>query len=585
MNKTLRARIQAWIDDDPDPGAASELRALLDAGAETELCRRFRAPLSFGTAGLRARGEAGLSRMNRAVMAKVAAGVCRALASHVPRAHERGLCIGFDGRRHSRELALEATTVALGAGFVVHCFEHCVPTPVFAYAVRVLVAAGGVLLTASHNSREYSGCKIYWEGGSQLVPPWEERVAQAIDWNESVRSMPRLGRAGAKTRALWSSQARRIEDAYLEDVTQLLSHPRQTRAVRIAYTALHGVGQPWISRAFAEAGFNNLWCVPEQAKPDPDFSTLRVPNPEDPSTLSLALDLAREHAADLVLANDPDADRLAAAARNAEGEYAVLTGNDVGALLADYLLEQGPDDERRVVLSTVVSSPMLGSIAARHGVHWERTLTGFKWLAQRAQQLTAAGKRVVFAFEEALGYMASGLAWEKDGISAALLLAELADACKSRGQTLLDRMQQLQAEHGVFATAQLTVPVPGENAEECAAGIFAELRRARFSTLAGFEVKALIDVEAGVRRERGGAQTPLPLPRSPLIIVELSRRNRVIVRPSGTEPKLKVYLEVHQLVDAHSVQRTQAEAKQTLADMGAQVGAWLDRVRDSYDAG
>ncbi|MFW6050663.1 MAG: phospho-sugar mutase [Myxococcota bacterium] len=545
MDAGLLARVRRWMEEDPDPQARTELQGLIDAGDEAELGDRFAGELEFGTAGLRGLLGAGPRRMNRAVVARATAGLCAELVARVPDARERGLCIGFDARHGSRAFAEEVAAVAAGAGFTVRPFRDVVPTPLLAFAVRDAGAAGGVMVTASHNPPAYNGYKVYWEDGAQIVPPLDAAIAARIRGAGPAAALPRLDPEGRRAAGLERGLGDDVTDRYLEAVRTLVPHAGAARAIRIAHTALHGVGAPLVRAALAEAGFGDVVEVREQAAPHPDFPTVAFPNPEEPGAMDRVLSLARQVDAQLVLANDPDADRLAVAVRDDRGEHVVLNGNQIGCLIGHYLLQEGAREARPLVISTVVSSPLLGRIAEAHGARFEQTLTGFKWIAHRALELERdEGLRFVFGYEEALGYCPGRVVRDKDGISAAVVVADMVDWYRSRGRTLLDVLQELAERHGLFASRQVSVMREERGGHERIAEMMDALRHAPPDRLGGLDVVAVQDVLRSVRREPGGETAPLALPPSDLLVLELAGGHRAMVRPSGTEPKLKYYVDV-----------------------------------------
>jgi phosphomannomutase len=504
---SLREDVEAWIADDVDPDAAAELRALLDDGDDAELADRFRAPLAFGTAGLRGPLRAGPNGMNRAVVRRAAAG----LAAWLGDAGRRGapVVVGFDARHGSTDFARDSAAIFAAAGFDARLMPRVLPTPLLAFAVQHLGAAAGVMVTASHNPPRDNGYKVYAEDGAQIVPPTDSEIEAAIRAVGPTRDIA-LDPDGVVI--LDES----IVTSYVAAIADLIGGG--PRALRVVHTAMHGVGSQTLRAVLDAAGFTDVIPVPQQEQPDPDFPTVAFPNPEEPGALDLALALARERRADLVIANDPDADRCAVAvpldAAAPGDEWRMLRGDEVGVLLADALLREGV---RGTYATTIVSSSMLGALAAGAGVSYAETLTGFKWISRAAPDL-------VYGYEEALGYaVAPDLVRDKDGISAALRVAELAARLKADGSSLLSRLDELSAEYGRYATDQVSIRV------EDLSIIPATMQRLRDdppATLLGADVEVddLLPATDALRwRWPGG---------------------RVVVRPSGTEPKLKAYLEV-----------------------------------------
>jgi phosphomannomutase len=572
----LKARALAWLADDPSPADRAELQVLLEAAdredpaaqaALAELAGRFAGTLEFGTAGLRGTIGAGTNRMNRAVVLGATAGLAQWLRQHRPAAAEAGVVLGWDARHRSAEFAEQAAAVLTGAGIRVHLLPGRSPTPLLAFAVRHLSAGAGVMITASHNPPADNGYKLYLGDGAQIVPPVDEQIEAAIRGLGPLADIP----LGPTSGPLVTRHEGEVAHAYLDAIlaasgrlsatpagasggssprakpaaggapegvsprSRFLSggsggsSPRASTALSVVYTPLHGVAGPLMLRAIERAGYPAPHVVAAQADPDPDFPTVSFPNPEEPGALDLAFAGARRLGADLILASDPDGDRLAVAVPDpaASGGWRKLTGDQVGALLGAFLLDATSADAeptQRLVATTVVSSTLLSKVAAAAGVRYAETLTGFKWIVRAGEHLP--GSRFLLGYEEALGYAVGDVVRDKDGIGAALALLALATTARAAGQSLLDRWDALEAAHGVHLDEQLTVPTrdPGQ--------IMAALRAAPPAALGGEPVRSLDDLAAGG-----------DLPPSDVLIFRLASA-RVVVRPSGTEPKLKAYLEV-----------------------------------------
>jgi phosphomannomutase len=535
------------MQDDPDPETRAELARLIEARSD-ELADRFAGPLAFGTAGLRGVVGAGESRMNRAVVRRAAAGLARYLTEEAPEAARRGVVVGYDARRGSLSFAEETARVLAAGGLRVHLSAGVCPTPIVAYAVRALGAAAGVMVTASHNPPEYNGYKVYADNGAQIVPPADERIATGIAQAGPANAIATVELGEAEARGLCTRFGDEIDGAYLDAVARACPTVAGDRALRIVYTPLHGVGARLLTRLFRAQGFTGLDLVAAQAEPDAAFSTVRFPNPEEPGTMDLALARAREIDAGVVLANDPDADRLAAGVRTGPGAYAMLTGNEIGVLLGDWLIEHALAEggAQPLVVASIVSTPLFGALARAHGAAFAETLTGFKWIATRAMALERSlGARFVFGFEEALGYAVGAVVRDKDGIGAALALATRAAELAARGETLLDALERIYRRHGLYASAQHTLPFSGPTGQARMAELMATLRAHPPLVLAGVAVRAVVDCLHGVRRE-GETETALELPASDVLGFELEGGHRVLARPSGTEPKMKIYLDVRE---------------------------------------
>ncbi|MFC5215235.1 phospho-sugar mutase [Streptomyces coerulescens] len=531
MHDDLIARAKAWLAEDPDPDTRNELAGLIDAADVDELAARFSGTLQFGTAGLRGELGAGPLRMNRTVVIRAAAGLAAYLKKQ---GHTDGLVvIGYDARHKSEDFARDTAAVMTGAGLRAAVLPRPLPTPVLAYAIRHLGAAAGVEVTASHNPPRDNGYKVYLGDGSQIVPPADADIAAEIDAVRSLNDVPRPDSG-------WQTLDDAVLHAYLARTDEVLA-PGSPRTARTVYTAMHGVGKDVLVAAFERAGFPAPALVAEQADPDPDFPTVAFPNPEEPGAMDLAFAKARETDPDLVIANDPDADRCAVAVKE-NNTWRMLRGDEVGALLAAHLVNRGA---RGTFAESIVSSSLLGRIAEKAGLPYEETLTGFKWIAR------VDGLR--YGYEEALGYCVDpeGVR-DKDGITAALLITELASALKEEGRTLLDLLDDLAVEHGLHATDQLSVRVEDLSV---IADAMRRLRERPPTELAGLAITRAEDLTRGTET----------LPPTDGLRYTLEGA-RVIVRPSGTEPKLKCYLEVVVPVATHAgLPAARAEAAGLLA--------------------
>jgi phosphomannomutase len=531
----LAAEAQAWMAADPDPSTRAELAALLEAGDGAAVRARFERPLSFGTAGLRGALGAGPARMNRLVVRATTSGVAQWVLGQGAEAARRGIVVGRDSRHGSDEFARDVAAVASGAGVAVRVFPRPLPTPITAFAVKHFGAAAGVMVTASHNPAADNGYKVYMADGAQVIPPDDAFIAEAASAAMAgAVASPEISTAAPQAAAAqYGEPIDEVEllGAYRRAAFGLLD-PAGPRRLRIVYTPLHGVGGQVLPELLEQAGFGPVSVVAAQGAPDPDFPTVAFPNPEEPGALDLALGDAIRLDADLVLANDPDADRLAIAVPDpVSGAWRMLTGDELGALLADRVLfaTSGGD---RLVATTIVSSTMLSAMAQAAGVAYVETLTGFKWIARAA--LRRPGSRFVFGYEEALGYQVGDAVSDKDGLSAALVVAEIAAGAKARGTSVTDRLDSLASRFGVHATAQWSLRLEGPTAQAEMAAIVGRWRRYPPTALAGLAVTELVDLSQGTGE----------LPATDALVLRLAGGARVVLRPSGTEPKLKVYFEV-----------------------------------------
>jgi len=505
----LLDRAHAWAAEDPDPVTRAELEALIEKGDLEELTDRFDGTLEFGTAGLRGALGAGSNRMNRVVVTRAAAGLAAYLKDNGA-SRDAAVVIGYDARHNSDVFARDTAEVMTGAGFRALVMPRPLPTPVLAFAIRELGCVAGVMVTASQNPPQDNGYKVYLGDGSQIVPPADAEIAARIAAVGALADVPR-GNSGTVL-------GEDVVDRYLDTVADLAADG--PRDLRLVYTPLHGVGGTSVLQVLETAGFEAPAVVEQQEQPDPEFPTVAFPNPEEPGAMDLAMALAADRHADLVVANDPDADRCAAAVTGPHG-WRMLRGDEVGALLGHALLARG---KRGTYACSIVSSTLLGKLAAAHGQPYAETLTGFKWIS-RVDGLA-------FGYEEALGYCVDPEhVRDKDGVSALLLLCELAAEEKARGRTLTDLLDDIAAEHGLHATDQLSVRVDDLTLIGAA---MSRLRDNPPSQLGGLAVDSVDDLSLG----------SADLPPTDGLRYRLADGARAIVRPSGTEPKLKCYLEV-----------------------------------------
>jgi phosphomannomutase len=577
VTSSLRERAQRWLEQDPDPETRGELEALLRAGADDELRHAFEPPLVFGTAGLRGAVGPGPARMNRAVVRRVAWALGQYLVERG--LAERPVVVGFDARPTSETFARDTVEVLAAQGFDVLAFPLPTPTPWVAFACRALGAAAGVVVTASHNPRGDNGYKVYDDLGVQIVSPWDRRIAELMDAAPAADQI--VTRAGGG-RAVPDE----IVEAYFAGLVPPAGDAEATAAprLRVAYTPLHGVGLESVRRVIEGMGRAALSVVAAQAAPDGTFPTTPFPNPEEPGTVDALLELARSEQCDLALANDPDADRLAVCLPDDDGVWRRLSGDEVGVLLADHLLASGaPAPAGRVVASSVVSSPMLDAVAASHGARVERSLTGFKWLC-RVPAALRPGERFVFGYEEALGYAVDPRVLDKDGISAAASFVDLALALARQGKTVAEHLRQLFSSHGLWVSAPASVRLPAVDAPQRMTRAMERLRSAPPAAIAGLPVTAHVDYARGaehraphlgaqdlVQLELGAGAAALPQP-------ELARHvlgGRVLVRPSGTEPKVKLYVHLRGAVPDGASAAAWREARARLEELGAEVAQAL----------
>jgi phosphomannomutase len=514
MDQSLVGEVQAWIADDPDPVTASQLQLWLDSNNEAELRTSFNGFLQFGTAGLRGPIRPGPSGMNRAVVGRTAAG----LVTYMKERNLTSVVIGRDARYGSEDYTFETAEIMSGAGMKVFVLPRPLPTPVLAFATNELSCDVGIMVTASHNPPQDNGYKVYLGGtvdgieyrGSQIVSPTDVSIAKKIDAITSLKSQPR----GKE----WTVLGEEIIEKYIARTAALATKPG---SLRIVYTAMHGVGTETLQRVFQKAGFTSPILVDAQAAPDPDFPTVAFPNPEEPGAIDLALETAKTFDADLVIANDPDADRCAAAVKDPATGWRMLRGDELGAILGESIARKSNSG---IFANSIVSSSILKKIAEHYNLEFKETLTGFKWLAKI--------KGLTFGYEEALGYAVDAKTVnDKDGISAAITLAQIATDLAADGKTLLDLLDEIWARHGFHATEQISIRLSDLSKVGV---ILGGLRNNPPQDIAGRTVTSIDDLAAPTDG----------LPPTDGLRIWLDGGVRIIIRPSGTEAKMKCYIEV-----------------------------------------
>ena len=537
-----------WLKDfASDPETVAELESI--RGNDAEIEDRFYTELSFGTAGMRGVLGAGTNRMNRYNVRRATKGLAAYLHTQ-PGAAERGVVIAYDSRRCSDLFARETAQVLCQEGVKAYLFDALRPVPILSYAVRHLGAAAGVVITASHNPPQYNGYKVYGEDGAQLGPEAASAVTEKIN-ALSFTACVLMDMEEAKAKGLLHIIGNKeVDDDYIAQVKTLCVNPemlaREGGSLSIVYTPLHGSGNVPVRRILKEVGITHVSVVKEQELPDPNFSTLKVPNPEDPSAFTLAMKLADEVGADVIFGTDPDCDRLGVAVRDKEGKFQLLTGNQIGCVLLHYILSsrkaQGTLPANGAAVKSIVSTSLANRICEDYGVEMFETLTGFKFIGEKIQQFQDTGSHTfLFGFEESYGFLSSTFVRDKDGVNASLLIAELAASCKAQGITLYDRLQEIFARYGTFVEKVVSTTLPGKDGVARMQQIMKDLRAEAPKEIGGLKVTAVRDYLRGVRVENG-VETPTGLPTSDVLYFELEGGNWVCVRPSGTEPKIKLYV-------------------------------------------
>jgi len=540
LEAKVEAQYRSWLEDpNIDEATKSELKGL--EGNDKEIEDRFYRDLEFGTGGLRGVIGAGTNRMNVYTVGRATQGLARFLLKELP--EPRSVAIAYDSRNQSPEFALDTALVLAGNGVRAYLFDSLRTTPELSFAVRALNASAGVVITASHNPPEYNGYKVYGPDGGQLVPDMADQVIAEIREVGSFSEVRRLTREEAERQGLlvWIGEA--IDKQYIEAVTSVSQRPEVVRdmsgKMQIVFTPLHGAGNVAVREALKTVGFANVHVVAEQELPDANFSTVKSPNPEERDAFALALELAKKVDADLVIGTDPDCDRMGAVVKDPQGEYFILTGNQSGAIMVDYLLsslkENGKLPADGVVVKTIVTSEMGAVIAKHYGAKVMNTLTGFKYIGEKMTQFDKSGEHTfLFGYEESYGYLAGNYARDKDAVVASMLIAEAAAYYKSKGLSLYDVLQKLYAEHGFFLEKLESRTMKGKDGLEQIRGIMEDWRKNPPAEINGRKVSRVLDYSIGLDG----------LPRENVLKFVLEDESWFCLRPSGTEPKIKVYFAV-----------------------------------------
>ncbi len=545
-------RYQSWLDSPYfDQKTKDELRRIQND--EAQIQDRFYKDLEFGTGGLRGVIGAGTNRMNIYTVRKATQGLANYIISQG--GQDKGVAIAFDSRRMSQEFSREAALCLNANGIKTYRFDTLRPTPELSYTVRKLGCIAGIVVTASHNPPEYNGYKVYWEDGAQITAPRDKEIISQVNLVTDYAAVKTMALEDAVSAGLYLVPGEEIDRAYTEEIKKLALQPELIREMadqlKIVYTPLHGTGNLPVRRILSELGFTHVYVVPEQELPDGEFPTVSYPNPEDPKAFTLALKLAQEVDADVVLATDPDADRLGVYAKDRKtGEYVSFTGNMSGMLIAEYILSQkkarGILPADGALVKTIVTTNMADAVAAAYGVDVIEVLTGFKYIGEQIKWFEENhSHHYVFGLEESYGCLIGTYARDKDAVSAVMALCEVAAACRKEGITLWDQMMAMYEKYGFYREGLHTITLKGIDGAAQIQAMMEKLRTAPPTELGGMKVVAVRDYEKGIRTDRNtGAQTPVNLPKSNVLYYELENDAWCCARPSGTEPKIKFYFGV-----------------------------------------
>ncbi len=552
MTEEVKKRYEEWLNDPYfDEDTKEELKKI--SGDEDEINDRFYRDLEFGTGGLRGVLGAGTNRMNVYTVRKATQG----LANYIVKQHgeDKGVAIAYDSRIMSKEFAEEAALCLNANGIKSFIFPSLRPTPVLSFTVRQLHCIAGIVITASHNPREYNGYKVYWEDGAQITPPHDKNILAEVAKVTDFSEVKTIDQESARVADLYHVIGYEVDDAYIAELKKQSVHPEVIKEMAddftIVYTPLHGTGNVFVRRVLKELGFKKVYTVPEQEKPDGTFPTVSYPNPESPKAFELALKLAEEKDADLVLATDPDADRLGVYCKDTEnGGYISFTGNMSGVLIGEYLLREkkatGTLPKNAAVVETIVTTDMLKAIAADYSVSLIEVLTGFKYIGEQIKLFKENNSHeFIFGMEESYGCLAGTYARDKDAPVAVMLLCEVACWYKKHGKTLKDAMIDLYRKYGYFRETLFTITKKGEDGAAAIKAMMEKMRNEPVTKLGDYKALALRDYKSGIRKDmESGQESKLTLPESNVLYYELSDGAWCCVRPSGTEPKIKFYMGV-----------------------------------------
>ncbi len=588
LDTVVKQRLEEWLGAEYDDATHQELYRLIEQGNTTELTERFYQELEFGTGGIRGIMEAGTNRMNIYIIRRVTQGLAHYIVQSGENAARRGVCIAYDCRNNAATFALEAALVLCANGIRVYLFESLRPTPELSFAVRYLKAIAGIVITASHNPKEYNGYKVYWEDGAQIVPPHDNNIINEVRAVTSLKQVKRMERSDAERDGLLTIIGEEIDRLYIDAIIENAIVPEIIPAVadsiKLVYTPLHATGNKLVRMALQQLGFSHVLVVPEQSEPDGNFPTVHSPNPEEPTALQMAIDLANRENADVVLATDPDSDRLGIAVRNGSGDFVLLNGNQTGSVLIHYKLarlqEKGTLPDNGLVVSTIVTSPLYLRIAKKYGCAVEETLTGFKWVCDRIRhyeiekQAGRSWKQYLIGGEESYGYLSGDFVRDKDAVGAAALIAEVAAYCKSTGKTIWDYLNELYVEYGYYYDGLTTIKMPGKSGMETITKIMSSLRAIPPKTIGNAQVVRFGDLKNGVIKDLTGKEPDRQygLPSANVIQLWLEDDSRISVRPSGTEPKIKFYFSIHRDVSSHEeLEGIRIDAQQQLNQLQSEL--------------
>jgi phosphoglucomutase len=572
MNDSIKKRIDEWTGPPFDADTISEITNLSAKNDEKELEDRFYTTLEFGTGGLRGVIGAGTNRMNIYTVGMATQG----LANYIKKTSSSGtgVVIARDSRRFSDLFTREAAAIMAGNGIPVYLFEDITPTPLASYAIRHLKAVSGVVVTASHNPPEYNGYKVYWDDGGQIIPPHDERIIEEVQKVDSIKKIIKIPFEKGVSSGIIKILRDEITVAYISDLEGVALRPKKTSDIKIAYTPLHGTGYKIIPLILNHFGFKDVMIQKEQSVPDPNFTTVKYPNPEEKETMKMVVDLARSVNADIIMATDPDADRMGIGFKSADGEYLLINGNQIGTMLAYYLLsrnrELGSLPKNAAIIKTIVTTELQSEIAAGFGCGIYDVLTGFKWIAAKMKEFDDTGKSsFIFGGEESYGYLPVPFVRDKDAVSSCYFFAEMADWLKSRNMTLSEFLDEIYASYGLFLEDLYSLTLKGIEGTEKIRLIMDRFRKTPPSEFSSIPVDRFADIGNLVMKNLGtGVEEKISgIPSSNVLQFFLADGSKITMRPSGTEPKIKFYFSVRESASRETLSSAKSRISGKLAGL------------------
>jgi phosphoglucomutase len=582
MNKDIQNRIQEWTNSPFDANTINEIKELIKNNNEKELTDRFYTDLEFGTGGLRGVIGAGTNRMNIYTVGMATQGLADYIKSKNKSA--MGVVIARDSRRMSDVFSMEAAAILAGNGIKVYYFSDITPTPLCSFAIREFGTVSGIVVTASHNPPEYNGYKVYWDDGGQVIPPQDNEIIEHVKKIDSISKIKKIDFDSA----VKDGKIKIIKDdftgTYIKKLEGAALRSKQESSVKIVYTPLHGTGYKIIPEALKYFGFKNITLVSEQAIPDGNFPTVKYPNPEEKEALALAIKLAEKTAADVIIATDPDADRIGVGFKDNVGKYILINGNQMGVMLEYYLLtrlkELNKFPSNGAIIKTIVTTDLQEEIADSFGCKAENVLTGFKWIAKKMKEYDESGKRsFIFGGEESFGYLPVNFVRDKDAVSACYFFAEMADWLATRGKTLFDFLNEIYLNYKLYLEDLHSITLKGMDGMEKIGRIMGGFRKNLPKEFSGVNIEKISDIESLVQKDiSSGKEKSINLPKSNVLQFFLKDGSKITIRPSGTEPKIKFYFSVNEKADKSNIENIKLKLKEKIESLKKDLVLKVERI-------